>query len=69
MRLIDQLQVFVRAYLDANAGVQNAGKKLADQTTNDITSPILNGDEAKYYLYSTATKLASRLNCYSLRNT
>ena len=50
MRLIDQLHAFVRAYLDPNAGVQDAGKKLANQTTNDSTFPILNGDVPNYYL-------------------
>ena len=49
MRLIDQLHAFVRAYLDPNAGGQNAGKKLANQTTYESTNPILNGDEPNYY--------------------
>ena len=52
MRLIDQLHAFVRAYLDPNAGVENAGKKLANQTRYEFISPSLNGDEPKcYYLH------------------
>ena len=49
MRLIDQLHAFVRAYLDPNAGGQNAGKKLADQTRCESTNAILNGDEPNCY--------------------
>ena len=49
MRLIDQMHAFVRATLDPNAGVQDAGKKLANQTRYESTNAILNGDETNYF--------------------